>query len=179
MVTFLVRSLPMIVTQSLMLTSSQVAGHETTSGTLSFLMYHFTNNPDKMHKAQAEIDRVVGDGALEAKHLSQLKYLEACIRETLRFQGPISTFQLHPKNKDEVIGGKYLIPKTSVAQVILKGLHHDPKIWGDEADVFKPERMLDGGFENCLPMFGSLSVMACVRVSGGRSLNKRCSFALR
>ena len=123
-----------------------VAGHETTSGTLSFLMYHLTRNPEKYHKAQEEVDRVVGDTPLNVKHLPQLKYLEACIKETLRYQGPINLFTLHPK-KETVIGGKYRVYPTTSIQINIKGLHHDPKAWGNDCNTYLPERFLDGGFE--------------------------------
>ena len=37
-----------------------VAGHETTSGTLSFLFYHLLKNPEKLQKAQQEVDQILG-----------------------------------------------------------------------------------------------------------------------
>lgn len=110
-------------------------------------MYHLCKNPDIFHKAQEEVDRVLGDRALEEKHLPQLKYVEACIRETLRYQGPIGGFMVHPL-KDTVVGGRYQISKETSIQVILKGVHHDRKVWGEDADVFNPERFLNGGYES-------------------------------
>jgi cytochrome P450/NADPH-cytochrome P450 reductase len=127
-----------------------VAGHETTSGTLAFLFYRLLKNPEKYHAAQAEVDSVVGDGVLEPEHLPQLKYLEACIRETLRCQGPISQLSVRAK-EDTVIGNKYRIKAKDAIRINLVGLHHDPKVWGNDADEFRPERLLDGRFEELPP----------------------------
>ncbi len=113
-------------------------------------MYHLTRNPEKLLKAQAEVDKVVGNGALELKHLPQLKYIEACIRETLRVKGPITAISRHAK-ADTVIGGKYAVSSKTSIVLNLNGLHHDPKVWGDDHDIFRPERMLDGGFEALPP----------------------------
>lgn len=33
----------------------------------------------------------------------------------------------------------------------LRGLHHDPKVWGEDAEVFRPDRFLNGGWENLPP----------------------------
>src|SRR3712207_4535912 len=38
-----------------------IAGHETTSGLLSFALYFLLNNPDVLAKAYEEVDRVLGD----------------------------------------------------------------------------------------------------------------------
>ncbi|KAI1340809.1 cytochrome P450 [Xylariaceae sp. FL0016] len=127
-----------------------VAGHETSSGTLSFLFYHLLKNPETYHKAQAEIDEVVGDDVLRLEHLPKLKYIEACIREALRVRGPISAFVLKPK-EDTMIGNKYPLVAGQPIQVNLSGLHHDPKVWGEDADVFRPERLMDGRFEKLPP----------------------------
>ncbi|KAI1127439.1 cytochrome P450 [Nemania abortiva] len=127
-----------------------VAGHETTSGTLSFLFYYLLKNPSAYHKAQQEVDRVVGDGVFKPEHLSQLKYIEASVRETMRVQGPIGVINLKPI-KDTVIGGKYRVTTNDIITCNIQGLHHDRRVWGDDADLFRPERMLDGGFENMPP----------------------------
>ncbi|KAF2088806.1 cytochrome P450 [Saccharata proteae CBS 121410] len=141
-----------------------VAGHETTSGTLAFLFYNILKNPETLHKAQKEVDTVVGDQPLDIKHLSKLPYLEACIRETLRFLGPIGIIALNSE-QPTTLAGKYKIEPTDQILCNLRSLHHDPAVYGEDADQFKPERFLDGGFERLPPNawkpFGR-GVRACI-----------------
>jgi cytochrome P450/NADPH-cytochrome P450 reductase len=57
-----------------------IAGHETTSGTLSFAFYRLLKNPDVYQKAQKEVDEVVGKGPITVDHLSKVPYITAvCI----------------------------------------------------------------------------------------------------
>ncbi|KAI0183157.1 cytochrome P450 [Xylaria flabelliformis] len=127
-----------------------VAGHETTSGTLSFLFYQLLKHPETYHKAQQEVDRVVGNGVLKPEHLPQLKYIEACIRETMRVQGPIGLLNRQPL-RDTVIGGKYRVSKDDIVTCNIRGLHHDRRIWGEDADDFRPDRLMDGRWEKLPP----------------------------
>jgi cytochrome P450/NADPH-cytochrome P450 reductase len=46
-------------------------------------------NPEKYLRAQKEVDELLGDGPLEAKHIPQLVYIKFAIFEALRFLGPI------------------------------------------------------------------------------------------
>ena len=46
--------------------------------------------------------------------------------------------------------GQYLVPTNSPILVLLQRVHRDPKIWGSDADEFKPERMMGEKF-NALP----------------------------
>ena len=107
-------------------------------------------NPEKLHKAQQEVDEVVGDKVLRVDMLSKLTYIDAVIKETLRLSNPIGINSV-TSTKDQVLGGKYFCPKGQSVAVILKYLHLDRKVWGDDAEVFRPERMLDGGFQNLPP----------------------------
>ena len=56
------------------------AGHETTSGTLSFLWYNLLKNPEAFHKAQQQTDSLVGDKVLTVEMLPKLTYIDACIK---------------------------------------------------------------------------------------------------
>ncbi|KAI9738411.1 MAG: hypothetical protein M1834_008914 [Cirrosporium novae-zelandiae] len=128
-----------------------IAGHETTSGTLSFLFYRLCSDPRIMEKAQKEVDEVVGKGPITVEHLSKLPYINACLRETLRLtptasQGFMSAW---PESKEDpiIIGGKYRVDHNQTFRLVLPMIHRDPKVYGDDAEEFKPERMLDENFK--------------------------------
>ncbi|KAJ5193525.1 cytochrome P450 [Penicillium cf. viridicatum] len=141
-----------------------VAGHETTSDTLCFLYYNLLKNPETLIKAQQEVDKVVGDSVPTVEHLPSLLYLDACIKETLRLSSPITTFVVKPK-KDTSLGGRYKVSSNDFIWSNLLGLHTDPVAWGEDAHVFRPERMLNGGFASLPPNswkpFGS-GMRACI-----------------
>ena len=132
------------------------------------MFYHLLDNPEVLQKAQQEVDEVVGNEPLEVKHLPKLKYIEACIRETLRFMGPINIFTQGGR-QDEIIGGKYKVEKGTGIMVNLHGLLLDLKVWGEDHDKFRPERLLGGNWEKLPPnawkAFGT-GLRACI----GRAL---------
>ncbi|CAI6265607.1 unnamed protein product [Periconia digitata] len=127
-----------------------VAGHETTSGTLGFLFYHLLKNPRTYLRAMQEVDEVVGEGPLTVNHLPKLVYIKFAIYEALRFMGPIAVNTKHAL-KPTLIAGKYYVEPTDHILLNLKPFMHDPKVWGPDADEYKPERHLNGGFESLPP----------------------------
>lgn len=54
-----------------------IAGHETTSGMLSFTFYQLLKHPDVYRKAQEEVDSVVGKGIITVEHVTKLPYIAA------------------------------------------------------------------------------------------------------
>jgi cytochrome P450/NADPH-cytochrome P450 reductase len=54
-----------------------IAGHETTSGLLSFAFYQLLKNPHMFKKAQKEVDDVCGKGVIKASHMPKLQYIAA------------------------------------------------------------------------------------------------------
>lgn len=54
-----------------------IAGHETTSGTLSFAFYELLKHPEAYRKAQEEVDTVIGKGPITIDHMSKLPYINA------------------------------------------------------------------------------------------------------
>ena len=118
-----------------------IAGHETTSGLLSFATYALLNNPAVLAKAQAEVDRVLGPDPTAKptyKQVNELRYVTQILKETLRQWPTAPVFGLYPL-ADTVIGGKYKIKKDHTITVLLPALHRDRSIWGEDPDTFNPD----------------------------------------
>jgi len=124
-----------------------IAGHETTSGLLSFTLYYLLKNPHVLQKAQAEVDQF---SEITVEMLSQLKYIDAVLKETLRLQPTAPGVSLRSKVDNIIVPGGYEIHKNDEVIVLLTQLHRDPKVW-DQPEEFRPERMLNGGFEKLPP----------------------------
>ena len=54
-----------------------IAGHETTSGMLSFAFYNLMKHPEVFRKAQQEVDSVVGKGRITVENVYKLPYIAA------------------------------------------------------------------------------------------------------
>lgn len=54
-----------------------IAGHETTSGMLSFAFYYLLKNPTTYEKVQQEVDQVIGRNKITVEHISKLPYVAA------------------------------------------------------------------------------------------------------
>ena len=118
-----------------------IAGHETTSGLLSFALYYLLNHPDVLAKAYAEVDKVLGNDLAvnpTISQVNQLVYVQQILNETLRLWPTAPALGLYPY-QDEVIGGAYKIKKGTFVTLLTPSLHRDPAIWGDNPDAFNPD----------------------------------------
>ncbi|RSL75152.1 hypothetical protein CEP51_011132 [Fusarium floridanum] len=122
-----------------------IAGHETTSGLLSFAFYQLLTYPEAYQLAQKEVDQVVGKGPIQVAHLSKLPYLNGVLRETLRLNATIPLFTVEAF-EDTLLGGKYPVKAGETILNLLAKSQLDPTVFGDDANEFKPERMFDENF---------------------------------
>ena len=118
-----------------------IAGHETTSGLMSFTLHFLMNHPDVLEKAYAEVDQVLGrDVSVQPtlKQVNQLTYVQQIILEALRLWPTAPAFSVYPY-KDEIVGGKYKLKERTFTTVLTLMLHRDKSVWGDNAENFDPE----------------------------------------
>ena len=83
--------------------------------------------------------------------MSRLPYVAACLRETLRLTPTITGTSLGTRSdstEDPIIlgGGKYMVPHDVGFFYNLTKIQTDPEVYGEDADLFRPDRMLDENF---------------------------------
>jgi len=120
-----------------------VAGHETTSGLLSFVIYYLLKYPEVMARAQAEVDSVLGTDISVFPDYAQVRklgYVNQILEETLRLWPTAPGFFRYPL-QDTTVGGRYHLDKGASVVVLTPMLHRDPAIWGPDAEEFNPEHM--------------------------------------
>ena len=142
------------------------AGHDTTSSTIQWAAWEMTQNPEVGAKLRAEHERLFGSAAFSASKLlskpgeadkllsgQDLAYTTAFVKEILRLHPVAGTARLVPE------GSNYSLPING-QMVNVDGIrvypchtiiHRNPKVWGPDADVFRPDRWLDEQYMNKLP----------------------------
>ncbi|RDY02644.1 Cytochrome P450 82C4, partial [Mucuna pruriens] len=119
-----------------------LAGSDTTSTTMTWILSMLMKNPHSLKRAQDEIDHHVGrDKRVEACNLKNLVYLQAIVKETLRLYPPGPLLVPHEAREDCNIQGYYVPKGTRVFANVWK-LHRDPSLWS-EPEKFSPERFIN------------------------------------
>ncbi|XP_057603482.1 cytochrome P450 3A29 [Hippopotamus amphibius kiboko] len=114
------------------------AGYETTSSSLSFLIYELATHPDIQQKLQEEIDATFPNKMPPTYDaLVQMEYLDMVLNETLRIYPVVGRLERVCK-KDVDVNGVF-IPKGTTVIVPVFVLHNDPELW-PKPEEFRPER---------------------------------------
>lgn len=124
------------------------AGSETTAFTTSTCLYNLLAHPHVLAKLRAELEAVqrttpTGWPLPPMSALRSLTYLEACVKESNRVRPTINiqSERVVPKG-GATIGGTF-IPAGTIVANNNAALFTDPDIWGEDVDVFRPERWLE------------------------------------
>uniref|UniRef100_A0AC34GNW9 Cytochrome P450 n=1 Tax=Panagrolaimus sp. ES5 TaxID=591445 RepID=A0AC34GNW9_9BILA len=119
-----------------------IAGQETTSNTLAWLVMYLMLNPEVQKKVHAELDRVIGsDRFITLDDKTKLNYLNAVIAETQRFCNLVPMNLNQRTVKDVEIKG-YRIPANTTIVHQISTVLFDARYF-PEPLKFKPERFLD------------------------------------
>ncbi|MER5833654.1 cytochrome P450 [Streptomyces sp. NPDC002130] len=117
-----------------------VAGHETTSGALSFALHYLARHPEIAARARAEVDRVWGDTAEPAyEQVARLRHVRRVLDESLRLWPTAPAFSREAR-EDTVLAGEHPMRRGAWALVLTPMLHRDPEVWGADAERFDPDR---------------------------------------
>ncbi|MFE7135038.1 cytochrome P450 [Streptomyces sp. NPDC057638] len=118
-----------------------IAGHETTSGALSFALYYLLKHPTVLAAAQAEVDALWGgdpDPDPSFEDVGRLTYIRQVLNESLRLWPTAPGFSVEPE-EDTVIGGRYRV-RAKQPLFVLTPMLHRGEGWGDNPEMFDPDR---------------------------------------
>jgi cytochrome P450 len=140
------------------------AGHETTASSLIWATYFMAKYPDMQERLRKEIrDNLPSadtDTEVTSTDIDNMPYLNAVCSEVLRISSPVAqTVRVAMHNT--TVNNQY-IPRDTLLVLVPWATNTDTKLWGPDANDFKPERWLS-------PEHGGTS--ATNAASGGATSN--------
>ena len=114
-----------------------VAGHETSSNALSWLLYLLSSRPDCLERVRREFDSVLGEAPLSYNDVPKFEFVTQVIQEALRLYPPFWMVDRMAVADDRV--GDVAIPRGSMVIVYVYGAHHAPRYW-ENPESFDTER---------------------------------------
>ncbi|MGF0177313.1 cytochrome P450, partial [Streptomyces sp. Marseille-Q5077] len=118
-----------------------IAGHETTSGAMSFALYCLAKHPTALRLVQREVDELWGDQADPEPtydEVGKLTYTRQVLNEALRLWPTAAAFSRHAI-EDTLLGGRIPLRAGQPVTVLAPMLHRQP-VWGDNPELFDPSR---------------------------------------
>ncbi|KAJ7681316.1 cytochrome P450 monooxygenase [Mycena olivaceomarginata] len=124
-----------------------IAGSDTTSNSVAVIINHLAGNPAVQARLQQELDQhwMDDDPVATSEQVQNLPYLDACIKEGLRILSTVSLGlpRVIPESKGGLVVCGRFFSAGAVVGVPIYTLHRDPDIWGNDPDVYRPERWFD------------------------------------
>ncbi|MGW4536344.1 cytochrome P450 [Streptomyces chartreusis] len=118
-----------------------IAGHETTSGAMSFALYYLAKHPTALELVRREVDALWGDRADPEPaydEIGRLTYTRQVLNEALRLWPTAAVFSRQAR-EDTLLGGRIPLRVGQAALVLTPMLHRQP-VWGDNPERFDPAR---------------------------------------
>jgi len=122
-------------------------GHDTVSSAISWTVYCIGRDKNVQEKVFEEINSIPEEGFC-MESLTQLKYTECVIKESLRLHPPVPFVFRHIETDVEING--VTIPANSDIVFHILFMHRDENVWKN-ATKFKPERFNDDSYNKRNP----------------------------
>ncbi|WP_051941240.1 cytochrome P450 [Phaeacidiphilus oryzae] len=126
-----------------------IAGHETTSGALSFALYYLAKHPTAARLVEEEADALWGgtaDPLPGFEEIGRLPYTRQVLNEALRLWPTAAAFSREAR-EDTVLGagrwgedGRGIPLRAGEGVTVLSPMLHRQPVWGDNPELFDPDR---------------------------------------
>ncbi|KAL6838249.1 hypothetical protein ACP4OV_031921 [Aristida adscensionis] len=117
-------------------------GTDTSAVAVEWVMSELLRNPNHLAKAVEELDCVIGnDRLVQEGDIANLPYIEAIVKETMRLH-PVTPMLAPRLSREDVSMGGYDIPRGTLVFVNVWTIGHDPAVWGETVEEFRPERFI-------------------------------------
>ncbi|KAI1112398.1 putative cytochrome P450 monooxygenase [Nemania sp. NC0429] len=145
------------------------AGHDTTSTTIIWAIYELSRTPHALRAVRNELDELFGSKSPTLNEqtdiyatllangghtlIRRMTYISAVLKETLRLHPPAGSVRAPTMKGGFTVStsqGKYNLNSESFVYLNHHLIHRDKTVYGDNAEVFVPERWLQPP-ENSIP----------------------------
>ncbi|GFY75842.1 cytochrome P450 1A2 [Trichonephila inaurata madagascariensis] len=118
------------------------AGSDTVRVTVDWMLLVSAAYPQVQKRIQAEIDEVIGPDRFPTwQDRLSMPFTEAAIIELMRWRTIVPLNIMRYTLQDTELNG-YYIPKHSRVLSVMWAVDNDTKLWGNDVEEYKPERML-------------------------------------
>ncbi|KAK8587931.1 hypothetical protein V6N13_086890 [Hibiscus sabdariffa] len=160
-----------------------IAGKDTTANALCWFFYMLCKNPLIQEKVAQEVMEVAGGetdhanfddflATITDETLQKMQYLHAALTETLRLY-PVTPMDGRCAMEDDILPDGHKINKGEEVSYLAYAMGRMPYIWGEDAEVFRPERWLKNGVFQPESPFKFISFHAGPRICLGKEFAYR------
>ncbi|KAL2529181.1 Cytochrome [Forsythia ovata] len=121
-----------------------MAGRDTTSAVMTWLFYLFSRYSDVEHEVLKELGFVIGDSDEKLSQyeiLKELRFLKACICESMRLYPPVAWDSKHAI-ADDVLPDGVSVRAGDRVTYFPYGMGRMENLWGNDRFDFKPDRWI-------------------------------------
>ncbi|EGG15578.1 cytochrome P450 family protein [Cavenderia fasciculata] len=141
-----------------------LAGTETTSSTMEWIIVYLINYPEYQEKLYQEIVDATGspDSLGQERHRKDTPLFNSFVKEVMRMNWTVP-LTVGRECSEDVMIGDYFIPKGAQTYQFPYALMHSSEYW-DEPEIFKPDRFINNQHSDIFMPFG-LGPRICVGMS--------------